>query len=57
MTDNTTIDYAGADGFPMELPIPSTSLQRLIINYMINSSSCLSLNDFLYIYYDLVSKV
>lgn len=29
-------EFAGADGFPMELPIPSTVLQMLIVDYMIN---------------------
>lgn len=29
-------ELAGADGFPMELPIPSTVLQMLIVNYMDN---------------------
>ena len=32
-------DYAGADGFPMELPIPSTVLVCLTVDYMLNSSS------------------
>lgn len=33
------INYAGADGFPMELPIPSTVLIELQIEYMLNASN------------------
>lgn len=29
-------EFAGADGFPMELPIPSITLQELAIDYATN---------------------
>lgn len=29
-------EFAGADGFPMELPIPAIALQELILKYAVN---------------------